>query len=306
MTDDQPTLDNLPAVRYSEAFLLHVDGVPMLPVDFVHCDRCGALLQTGLEYQKTHGRWHAAIEAATTGFTITTSGGRRVEITDQFLAEAILAAEITAVFYLVTCQDCQDRPNLPFEDRAARDKWSKAHTDALGHRVEHHTEIRSQRPTKVYGTFSLADVSITGPAVDPEALKRLQGLEDVTVEINGTYDAAPCLRLYLHGGTLINCNNNPRRPHTVHQHLFADGEVWQWTDSQGIPVPWPVEQKPPAGIDVLTDNDPDPAAARYLCRVADGSWTWLEDPASRGNIIHGMAWPVVAVAAEGELCVVRP
>lgn len=77
MTDHPVTLNDLDDVRYLED-----DWTD----DVVLCRRCVCLVPE--VFRGEHRGWHTAIEAASQGFTITMQG-RTVEITEEFIAEAL-------------------------------------------------------------------------------------------------------------------------------------------------------------------------------------------------------------------------
>lgn len=88
-----------------------------------------------------------------------------------------------------------------------------------------------------------------------------------------------------------------------------------WTDRGAVPVPWPKEQEPPAGINVLRDVDNvGDGYLTYLCRVVDrpGQWSWQDKPERNltAEDLQGRRtrdWSAtLAASSTGALVVVRP
>lgn len=51
---------------------------------------------------------------------------------------------ITDTFYIAACIDCDRHLPLPFESETDRDEWYAVHTQATGHRVDRHIELRGR------------------------------------------------------------------------------------------------------------------------------------------------------------------
>jgi hypothetical protein len=51
--------------------------------------------------------------------------------------------DIDTVFHMAACAECGP-PALPFYDADERDQWMAAHSEATGHHVSTHTEMRGQ------------------------------------------------------------------------------------------------------------------------------------------------------------------
>lgn len=83
------------------------------------------------------------------------------------------------------------------------------------------------------------------------------------------------------------------------------GEHVPWTSEMAVPVPWPLDQEPPTGINTLRDTGSETDYLRYLCRVS-GGWAWADNPAAPGGAYAIQDWDTVALDADGDLHVVRP
>lgn len=115
--------------------------------------------------------------------------------------------------------------------------------------------------------------------------------------------AEPCTSLYLHDGRLLACDGN--KGHVPGHGNYAANIGWQYGDCDEVLVPWPLDQEPPAGIDILRDTDSKSDYLRYLCRVS-GGWMWTDKPAVPHRAYAIQDWDTVALDADGDLHVVRP
>jgi hypothetical protein len=132
-----------------------------------------------------------------------------------------------------------------------------------------------------------------------------------------------CPSLYLRplGRRLYQCNVMEHRQtgsgpdgDVWHKHTGEDGTV-PWTSEMAVPSPWPKDQEPPAGINVLRDlgaiKPLDASGGRYLIRgslmdnrVPDHWWCWTDSPDGHGAAYNrGPDWPVCAEQAHGDLVV---
>lgn len=126
--------------------------------------------------------------------------------------------------------------------------------------------------------------------------------------------AEPCPSLYLFDGTLLACTGHEGSIHWA-PYGTPPGRV-RWHDSATgvVPVPWPKDQIPPDGINILHDltfaDDDQP----YLIRVTDeeNSWFWSDTPTVHEPGDGGTedspagSWQDYAGNVDGDLHVMRP
>jgi hypothetical protein len=119
--------------------------------------------------------------------------------------------------------------------------------------------------------------------------------------------SAGCPSLHLHNGKLVACSRHGAPD--VHEG-WADGEwLTAWGDTDAVPSPWPKDQEPPAGIDVLRDTNARDGGEGYLCRVRErGEWAWRNEPRAVTSlpVSRSHVWAEITKHAIGGLVVVRP
>ncbi len=120
----------------------------------------------------------------------------------------------------------------------------------------------------------------------------------------GSSAAEPCPSLYLHDGALYACAATWE--HDRHQNTPSGTGDVTWFESDAVPVPWPKDQEPPQGIDVLRDTspkNPEPYLVRNEHDPAEWQWRTHPDKPNRNN---PAAWSYMPNLAEGDLVVVQP
>jgi hypothetical protein len=118
----------------------------------------------------------------------------------------------------------------------------------------------------------------------------------------------PCPSLLLDNATLYPCQK-PVGHHIDESDLHSfewPGPTGMhtvgWPDDAAVPVPWPKDQEPPAGIDLLRDT----SDGQYLCRETDG-WVWWGNLADRNDTDgHAKSWYDAVDGCSGDLVVMRP
>lgn len=120
--------------------------------------------------------------------------------------------------------------------------------------------------------------------------------------LDGPAEAEVCPSLYLTAtGHLVACEQPKVDEPDLHTAML-DGHRIAWREPDAVPSPWPVDQEPPAGINLLRDTDCE--LVPYLARVQNG-WGWLGDP--NGSRTHGaIQWAEAVLDVDGDLVVVRP
>jgi hypothetical protein len=124
-------------------------------------------------------------------------------------------------------------------------------------------------------------------------------------------EVCPSLYLYRDGdiARLLPCSLDPYRHTDGNYHVngdrFAAGAPpVTWSDAEAVPSPWPVDQEPPAGINLLADTGAGETLG-YLCRVTK-HWVWSDKPAIPHSPYQMVPWAKAVLDADGDLVVVRP
>ena len=120
--------------------------------------------------------------------------------------------------------------------------------------------------------------------------------------LDGPAETEVCPSLYLTAtGHLVACQQPKVDEPDLHTAML-DGHRIAWREPDAVPSPWPVDQEPPAGINLLRDTGSQ--LVPYLARVQNG-WGWLGDP--NGSRTHGaIQWAEAVLDVDGDLVVVRP
>lgn len=134
------------------------------------------------------------------------------------------------------------------------------------------------------------------PLNDPTRVERnTQSVEQAEAEV--------CPSLYLTAtGHLVACQQPKVDEPDLHTAML-DGHRIAWREPDAVPSPWPVDQEPPAGINLLRDTGSQ--LVPYLARIQNG-WGWVADPPN-GPRTHGaIQWAEAVLDVDGDLVVVRP
>lgn len=84
----------------------------------------------------------------------------------------------------------------------------------------------------------------------------------------------------------------------------GDATKWRWQGKDAVPVPWPLDQEPPPGINLLEDTGTTGDRVRFIRRRATG-WSW-EATTSSNSMNEVAPWQEITIGTEGDLHVVRP
>lgn len=134
--------------------------------------------------------------------------------------------------------------------------------------------------------------------VDKAAIEKTltEGFEDEPAA------AEPCPSLYLDAtGELCACILTKVDDPELHTAWASDGSRVAWREDTAVPVPWPVDQEPPPGIDLLHDPDGDQSGTAWLHRMR-GGWEWFYDKKPVSGAIADMtavSWSEAVAENEG-------
>jgi hypothetical protein len=134
-------------------------------------------------------------------------------------------------------------------------------------------------------------------------------MDKAAAEVEQPAEAEVCPSLYLHNDTLVSCKATWE--HDRHQDTPTGSGDVVWFDNQAVPSPWPLDQEPPAGINLLRDTGSNTGVERdtpmpYLLRFSDQRWRWSETPDGTGRTTLTGSWAEATVAVQNGLVVVRP
>lgn len=118
-------------------------------------------------------------------------------------------------------------------------------------------------------------------------------------------EAEVCPSLYLTAtGHLVACVLTKTDDPDLHSAML-DGHRIAWREPDSIPSPWPLDQEPPAGINLLRDTGvPCDGEMPYLLR-AEG-WRWSQNQDGTDMVSSPGSWATVTIGVTGDLIVVRP
>ena len=206
-------------------------------------------------------------------------------VTDQVLSDLLLLVNVTVTPEQLAAWTPEQR------EQAAN--WAGlVHLDASDNDVD-----VPERPAFLDG--GTPGAPITGFTAPEVAVERWRA------------EAEVCPSLYLTAtGHLVACELPKVDDPDLHQAMLNGNRI-AWRELEAVPSPWPIDQEPPDGINVLYDlgeaDDGGPFLP-YLCRLQLGNqWVWNGKPGKPSDVELGAEpWAAAVLKAEGDLIVVRP